>query len=57
MGQHAPTVHFGLGDENRVDSIEVRWMSGATRIVRDPEIDRYHWVRAGTQAPVAAGAR
>ena len=48
MGQHATTLHFGLGDESRVDSIEVRWISGATHIVRDPEVDRYHWIRAGT---------
>jgi len=34
MGQHATTLHFGLGDADRVETIEVRWPNGATRVVR-----------------------
>jgi hypothetical protein len=44
MGQHAPTLHFGLGQEDAVESIEVRWMSGKVRILSAPAIDRYHLV-------------
>jgi hypothetical protein len=42
LGQHPTTLHFGLGSSTRVESIEVRWPNGMTRIVHDPEIDRYH---------------
>jgi hypothetical protein len=45
MGQHSTTLHFGLGESDRVDSIEVRWAGGASRTVLDPEIGRYHLVR------------
>ena len=46
LGQHPTTLHFGLGSSTRVESIEVRWPNGMTRIVHDPEIDRYHRVEA-----------
>jgi hypothetical protein len=48
MGQHAMTLHFGLGDETDVESIEVRWPNGATRTMRAPEVNRYHRVHAPT---------
>jgi len=46
MGQHSTTLHFGLGSSTRVESIKVRWPGGMTRIVREPEIDRYHRIEA-----------
>jgi hypothetical protein len=46
LGQHPTTRHFGLGASTRVESIEVRWPNGMTRIVHDPEIDRYHLIEA-----------
>ncbi len=46
MGQHATTLHFGLGDADRVETIEVRWVNGATRVLRAPEPNRYHLVLA-----------
>jgi hypothetical protein len=42
MGQHSTTLHFGLGDESQVESIEIRWVGGARHVIRDPQIDRYH---------------
>ena len=45
MGQHSTTLHFGLGAETHVDAIEVRWVSGASRRLADPAIDRYHRIR------------
>ncbi len=45
MGQHSTTLHFGLGAETRVEAIEVRWVSGASRRLADPAIDRYHEIR------------
>jgi hypothetical protein len=46
LGQHPTTVYFGLGSSTRVESIEVRWPSGMTRIVHGPKIDRYHRIEA-----------
>ena len=42
MGQHSTTLHFGLGPETEVEAIEVHWVSGASRRLTDPAIDRYH---------------
>ena len=28
-------VHFGLGQEEKVDQIEIRWPSGSTKILKD----------------------
>lgn len=42
MGQHPATLHFGLGREPRVLSIEVRWVDGSSCVLRDPEPGRYH---------------
>jgi hypothetical protein len=47
MGQHAPTIHFGLGQEEEVLSIEVRWLSGNLRTLSAPAVDRYHLVLGG----------
>ncbi len=46
MGQHATGLHFGLGDADRVESIEVRWTDGRTRVLRAPEPNRTHLVLA-----------
>jgi len=48
LGQHPTTRHFGLGSSTRVESIEVRWPNGMTRIVHNPEVDRYHRIEAPT---------
>ncbi len=45
MAQHAATLNFGLGSEERVVSIEVRWLNGTTRLLHAPEPNRYHLVR------------
>jgi hypothetical protein len=44
MGQHATTLHFGLGDATEAESLVIRWNDGETRTYRNPEIDRYHTV-------------
>jgi hypothetical protein len=46
MGQHSTTLHFGLAESAEVESIEVEWIGGMNRVVRNPEIDRYHLIRA-----------
>jgi ASPIC and UnbV/FG-GAP-like repeat len=49
MGQHSTTLHFGLGAETRVETVEIRWPNGMQRILRAPQIDRYHVVAAPGQ--------
>jgi hypothetical protein len=44
--QHSNIVHFGLGEAKDVDRAEIRWLNGATITLRQPEVDRYHDVRA-----------
>jgi hypothetical protein len=39
VGQ-SPVCHFGLGIDDRVDSVEILWPSGATSALRDLEVDR-----------------
>lgn len=43
--QHSNTVHFGLGEAERVDSVEVRWPGGRKLTLRQPEVNRYHSIR------------
>jgi hypothetical protein len=50
MGQHATILHFGLGLEDTVESIEVRWPSGAVRRLQAPAVDRYHRILGGGDA-------
>lgn len=40
--QHAPTVHFGLGTGQTVQSLTVRWPSGKETVLEQPEKGRYH---------------
>ena len=42
--QHAPMKHFGLGTDTAVDSIEIRWPDGTTKVISDPAINAYHLV-------------
>jgi len=39
--QHAPTVHFGLGDA-KPELLEVRWPNGKTSRLNQPAINQYH---------------
>jgi len=53
--QHAPMKHFGLGKADHVDSITVRWPNGTVRRIDNPDINRYHLVRALSDAAKSAG--
>jgi len=37
---HDPRLHFGLGDATTVDSVEVRWPSGAKEKFSIPKVDQ-----------------
>ena len=40
-------VHFGLGDADRVDRLEIRWPSGTADVVDDLPIDRFYVATEG----------
>lgn len=54
--QHAPVVHFGLGNSTQVDRIEIKWPDGTTVQVPKPETNQYHTIRpADISSPDSTG--
>jgi len=47
LSQHDLRVHFGLGAGAKIDSLEVRWPSGVTDVVRDLAADQFYGVLEG----------
>ena len=48
---HANTAHFGLGDAEQVDEVEVRWPNGKITLIKNPDVDRYHNIRPAIDTP------
>ena len=42
--QPANTIHFGLGEATKVDSVEIRWANGQALQLSAPTINCYHAV-------------
>jgi hypothetical protein len=40
-------VHFGLGDTNKVDALEIHWPGGTVEKVQLPGVDRVFTVEEG----------
>jgi hypothetical protein len=40
-------VHFGLGDQNLVDAVEIHWPGGAVEKLKLPAVDRIFTVEQG----------
>jgi enediyne biosynthesis protein E4 len=47
MSSSDPRVHFGLGTEEKVESLTVRWPSGRTETFDAPTVDRYMVIEEG----------
>ena len=47
LSQNDLRVHFGLGKTTKVDSIEIRWNSGKTEIIKDVAADKFYAVLEG----------
>lgn len=39
--------HFGLGSATTIDSVEIRWPSGTTDIIKNLDADKFYSVREG----------
>jgi len=40
MSSSDKRVHFGLGDETKVSSIEIRWPGGTRQVLKDIQADQ-----------------
>ncbi len=49
--QHSTSLHFGLGDANRVTMVEIRWADGRSLAIRDPEVNQSHLIQRSSEAP------
>ena len=47
LSQNDLRVHFGLGTTTKIDSIEIRWPSGATDVMKNLESDKFYSVLEG----------
>lgn len=52
--QHAPHAHFGLGELDEVDAIDVRWIDGHQVKLESPTTDQYHLVSRNATLDSAA---
>jgi len=42
-------AHFGLGDQNKVDRVEIRWPRGTVQMLNNPAINELHKIREPAQ--------
>ncbi len=47
LSQHDFRIHFGLGTATKIDSVEVRWPSGKTELLKNPAVDKFYSVLEG----------
>jgi hypothetical protein len=45
LAQSTKTLHFGLGENHKVDRAEIRWPSGQIQTIRSPATGAIHRVR------------
>jgi hypothetical protein len=44
LSQSSKTVHFGLGECQRIDRVEIRWPSGTRQTIRNPTLNQLYQV-------------
>jgi hypothetical protein len=47
VSSNDPRVHFGLGDSDKVDAVEIHWPGGPTEKVNLPGVDKIFTVEEG----------
>jgi hypothetical protein len=45
LSQSSKTVHFGLGERQKIDRVEIRWPSGLKQEILAPAINTLHPVK------------
>jgi len=45
LAQSSRVLHFGLGDLNKIDRIEIRWPRGIVQTLNNPAINTLHQIR------------
>lgn len=48
LSQNDLRVHFGLGAAKKIESVEIRWLSGRVETMKDLEVDKFYAVLEGT---------
>ena len=43
--QHPTTAHFGLGENESVEKLEIHWPNGKMKTLRQPELGKYHQLK------------
>ena len=56
LSYNDPRMHIGLGEQERVERLEIRWPDGATEVFRDVPADRYLRVVQGAGYSAAGAA-
>jgi hypothetical protein len=51
LSQSSKTLHFGLGDAEKIDRAEIHWPSGLVETIESPEFDRLHQIDEGEAEP------
>jgi len=53
LSQNDLRIHFGLGNANKVDRLEIRWPSGRTEVLSDLAANHFYVVKEseGVVAP------
>jgi len=47
LSYNDPRIHFGLGNDNRLDKLEIRWPDGETGVFHDIEANQYITIDQG----------
>jgi hypothetical protein len=47
LSQNDLRVHFGLGSTTKIDTLEIRWPSGSTEVLKDLAADKFYSVLGG----------
>jgi hypothetical protein len=47
LSQSDLRIHFGLGNQDHVDKVEIRWLGGTTEILTNLTADHYYRVKEG----------
>jgi hypothetical protein len=50
QSHYGTRLHFGLGNRDRIDRIEVRWIGGGVDVLKNPSVDRCLTITEGVSA-------